>query len=197
MTVPKDTNPLGLPAEINGVDDFLSHLRRGLALVDTDQAIRASVGKAVVGNPITVELVPTAERWAEKQIRKSQEAGNDWVEGVQRPSRSFKEAGIAAAGKHKNNTQLALNEDRYRKGMAKTNEDEAIATAVKVGASGYTAGIAARTDKIRRVVTELQPKVAALKRTIDAMPQDTDAQREERLKAARRGMMEIGKSRIG
>jgi hypothetical protein len=39
--------------------------------------------------------------------------------------------------------------------------------------------------------------VAALAASIDSMPQGTDADREKRLLAARRGMIEIGKKRTG
>ena len=197
MSIEKDGNPLGLPPVIDGLDAFQASFRRSLELVDSDPAVRAAVGKTLVGNPISVEVVPSADRWAAKQIANSLNAGQAWVEGVQRPSRDFKEAALAAAGKHKSKTMEALNDDRYRKGMAKVNTDEAIATAVAVGAGGYTSGIQARTAKINRVVTELQPKVAALKRNIDAMPQENDAQREARLIAAKRGMQEIGKSRRG
>jgi len=197
MSEINEKNPLGLPERIEGLDAFQESFRRSLHLVDSDPAVRAAVGKTKVGNPISTEIVPSADRWAGKQIANSLNAGQAWVEGVQRPSRDFKEAAVAAAGKHKTKTMEALNDDRYRKGMAKVNVDEAIATAVAVGAGGYTSGIQARTAKINRVVTELQPKVAALKRNLDAMPQENDQQREAKMLAAKRGMQDIGKSRRG
>lgn len=197
MTIPKDANPLGLPAVIEGLASFQEHFARSLDKVAADPELRETVGKGVEGNPITVEIVPDASRWAKNQLEGSAAAGQKWVDGIQRPSGNFKERAIAAAGKHKTRTTEALNEDRYRKGMAKVSEDEAIATAVAVGASGYTNGVAARSAKIMRVVTELQPMVATLKRALDAMPQENDAQREAKMLAAKRGMQEIGKRRRG
>lgn len=192
-----EKNPLGLPDVIEGADESARQVRRAMQLIDSDPAVREAVGKAKVGNPISVTVVPTGDQMAEKLIRRATQAGDDWVKGVQNPSADFKEAGIRAAGKHKTRTMEALNEDRYRKGLAKVDVNEAIDTAVRVGASGYSAGVQAREAKIKRVMSDLSPRIAAVKRAIDAMPQDTDAQREQRLLAARKNMIEVGKARRG
>ena len=197
METPFEKNPLGLPEVVTDSDHAAREVRRCMGLIDSDPAVRAAVGKTKVGNPISVTVVPSGDVMAEKLIRRAGQAGDDWVKGVQNPSRDFKEAGVRAAGKHKNNTMIALNENRYAKGMAKVDVNEAIATAVAVGASGYTAGIAARSAKIVRVFNDLSPRLAAVKRTIDAMPDETDAQREQRLTAARKAMIEVGKARRG
>ena len=197
MTVPKMNNPLGLPESIADLGEFASSFQHSLALIAADPAVRESVGKAQVGNPITVEIVPSAEKWAKKQIDRAVAAGEDWVQGMQNPSADPKAAALAAKGKWKENVTKAVANDAFAKGIAKYSVDEAIETAIKIGAAGFANGITARTGKIQRVIADLQPKVAALKRTISAMPQDTEAQREARLLAAKRGMQEIGKARQG
>lgn len=197
MAIPQKSNPLGLPEVIPDAAAAAKAVAAAMVLIDNDPAIREAVGTAVVGNPITVEIVPSADRWASKQIANAVAGAANWVEGVQRPSADFKTAGLAAAGKWKQRVTEAVQQDRFAKGLGKTNTEEAIATAVAVGASGFSSGIQAREAKIRRVVGDLQPRVAAVKRTIDQMPQDTDAQREQRLLAARRGMIEVGKARRG
>lgn len=186
---------LGIPKVVEGLDGFAAALNGALDAIERDPgaAQRANIGK--VGNPITVQIVPSAEEMASDLITNAANAGGKWERKIQRPRRSFKTAGIAAAGKHTSNTRRALDEGRYAKGMSKVNEDEAIATALAVGGSGFAAGIERRGAKIRRVFSELQPQFVALARTIEAMPQDTDAQREARLLAARKGMIDIGKRR--
>lgn len=197
MAIPKSTNPLGLPAVIKDADAAQKAIASALKRLDEDPALREEVGRSVQGNPISVEVVPSADRWAGKLITNAVNGAQNWVEGVQRPSADFKTAALAANGKWKQRTTEAVQQDRFSKSMAKVSTEEAIATAVKVGASGFASGIQAREEKIRRVVADLQPRVAAVKRAIDQMPQDTDAQREQRLLAARRGMIEVGKARKG
>lgn len=197
MAIPQPTNPLGLPAVIPDLNAFEQAFRDAQAKLDADPTLREQVGKTLVGNPISTETVPSAARQAAKWLKNTLGNAQEWVEGVQRPSRDFKEAALQAAGKHKAKTQEALNEDRFAKAMRKVNVDEAIATAVAVGASGFAGAVQAKANKQARVAQDLQPRQAALKQAIMAMPQDTDQQREARMLAARRGGIEIGKARRG
>lgn len=188
---------VALPLEIGSADEAAVAVRAVLGEMNQNPELRDAMGVAVVGNPITVEIVPTADAWAEKQVRRAQAAGDDWLRGIQHPSADFKQAAIAAKGKHRTRTEEALRDDRYAKSMAKVDTNEAIETAIRVGSSGFANGIAVRENKIKRVVADLQPRIAAVKRTIAAMPQDTDAAREQRLLAARKAMIEVGKARRG
>lgn len=196
MAIPK---PIDLQLPTPTTPDEAAALAR--SLIDRmdagDDKLRADLTVSQMGNPITIEKVPSADRWASKQIANAVAGAQNWVEGVQRPSADFKAAGLAAAGKWKARTQEAINGDRFAKGLGKVNVDEAISTAVAVGAAGFSAGIQARESKIRRVVADLQPRVAAVKAAVDAMPQDTEAQRDNRALAAIKGMREVGRSRKG
>ncbi len=196
MAIPKPVD-LQLPA-ITDPNDAARVARQLMDRMDAgDEQLRKNLTVAVVGNPITIEKVPSADRWASKQIANAVNGAQNWVDGVQRPSADFKAAGLAAAGKWKARTQEAIQGDRFAKALAKVNVDEAIATAVAVGGAGFAAGIQAREAKIRRTVADLQPRVAAVKAAVDAMPQDTEAQRDARALAAIKGMREVGKSRKG
>ena len=46
-------------------------------------------------------------------------------------------------------------------------------------------------------MADLAPRLGAVSQAVQAMPQDTDAQREQRLLAARKAMIAIGKARKG
>jgi len=136
---------------------------------------------------------PDAGRMAEKYMRKTGAAAGDWVSGMQNPKASFKQAAIAAKGKWANRTTEAIQQDRFARGMAQVDEAEAIATATSDGGSAYTAGIQKRAPKVQRAFARLAPMLGAVSQTIRAMPQDTDAQREQRLLQARKQMIEVGK----
>ena len=81
--------------------------------------------------------------------------------------------------------------------MAMVDEDLMYATIRKRGAAAFRSGIEDRRAKVLARAKELQPLVAALKKEIEAMPDVTDGDRENRLLAARRGMIAIGKKRRG
>lgn len=76
--------------------------------------------------------------------------------------------------------------------MERVDVDAMYNTIENVGGGGYTGGIEARKAKIIGKIEKLRPQVLALAETIDKMPQDTDAQREARMIAARRGMIQVG-----
>lgn len=136
---------------------------------------------------------PDAGRMTEKYLRKTQGAAQDWVAGMQNPKADFKAAAIAAKGKWANRTQEAIQQDRFARGMANVDAAEAIATATSDGGSAYTAGIQKRAPKVQRAFGRLAPMLGAVSQTIRQMPQDTDAQREQRLLMARKQMIEVGK----
>jgi len=150
------------------------------------------------GNPVTLgSRVISPEDWAKKQQTRAVAAADDWLAGVTHPTVLPNEAAIKANDKRKDKLAEAEKSEKWLKAMKKVNPDEMYEIIKAVGAGGYKSGIEARKVKIDRVVKELQPLVMAAAATIDAMPQATDADREKRLIAARRLMIEIGKKRLG
>ena len=129
-----------------------------------------------------------AQRWKDKYKNNATRAGADWLAGVQSPRRSPTAAAKAAAGKWANNTTKAIQNKQYEKGLAKTSDAQIIQIATAVGASGYESGITARLDKANSAIDRLAPKVDALSSQIQAMPQDTEAQREARMVSNLKGM---------
>ena len=66
-------------------------------------------------------------------------------------------------------------------------------TIADVGETGYRTGIDSHKKKAVAKIKKLQPLVAALAATIDAMPIDTPEQRAAKMGAARDGMLTIKK----
>jgi len=191
----------GLPTSqfnTSELDRFQKAFRAVLDDQEKNPEKYAFLGETTMGNPIPLgPRVITGEEWAAKQSARAQAAADTWLVNVKRPRKNPVEAAIAADAKRKDKLAAAEKANKWSKAMAKVDVDEMYATIGNVGSGAYAAGIAARTGKISKVYKQLQPMVAALAATIDAMPQTTDAEREKRLLAARRGMLEIGAKRIG
>jgi len=181
-----------------GLDSFQAAFRAMLDRVENDPEFAKSLTSERQGNPITLgPRVISAEEWAEKQTKRASDAAADWEAHVQKPRRDPIKAAIAAAEKRANKLRESLDQKKWEKAMAKVDEDLMYEIIRKRGASAFRAGIEDRKAKVEARVKELQPMVAALAASIDAMPDATDADREKRLLAARRGMIEIGKKRRG
>ena len=184
-------NPLSL-------DDFTKNLRASLDRLETDEEYARSLTAERKGNPITLgPRVISADEWAEKQVSRASSAASEWEKKVLRPRKNPIEAAIKKAEKRRNKVLESLDQGKWEKAMAKVDENLMYAVIRKRGASAYRAGVEDRKDKVAARVKELQPMVAALAANIDAMPDATDADREKRLLAARKGMIEIGKKRRG
>lgn len=140
---------------------------------------------------------PDAEIMASKYLRNTANAAQSYVEGMQRPRRDPKQAALRAAGKWKNRMQEAIQHGSFEKGIQRADYSEAVRIATEDGGAAYTSGIAKRENKVRQAFAELAPHFAGLSTAIQGMPQDTEAQREARLLAARRGMVQIGRRRRG
>ncbi len=139
-----------------------------------------------------VQKVLSPDEWAAKQKTRAQAAAGDWLTGVQNPSRSPVEAMRKSAGRYKAEMTRALSEGRWDKAIARLTDDFIAAQATKAGAGAFSTGIENGADQARAAIARLQPKVLALKTEIDAMPSETDAQREQKMVAAMRGMKKIG-----
>ena len=150
----------------------------------------------VPGNPVT-KKVKSVDRWSKQQVDNAVAAGDDWLDGVKNPSRDPIDAAIAAKEKWKDRLEAAIKAGKWEKNLAKSSLAEIIEIAEAVGTGAYTGGVSAREKKIKRVVGELQPLVQSVSDTIQAMPDKTDANREARLLAARKLMIEVGKKRAG
>jgi len=191
MAPEKSSDPFGL-------NTFTHNFKALLDQVETDADLRAELTGPRQGNPITLgPVVTSAEEWAEKQVKRASDAASEWLKNVQRPRRDPLKAAVAANAKRTQKVKESLDQDKWAKAMAKVNEDTMYETIRKRGESAYRAGVEDRAAKVLERAKELQPMVAALKTSIDAMPDVTDADREKRLLAARRGMIEIGKKRRG
>lgn len=140
---------------------------------------------------------PDAAVMAEKWGRKVGGAAPDYVRGMQNPKRPPVDAALKAEGKWKNRVLEAANEGRYGKGVRTQDYAEAVRIATEDGGSAYVSGAQKRQAKVQRIYSRLAPLLGGVSQAVQNMAQDTDAQREQRLLAARRGMIAVGKQLRG
>ena len=138
-----------------------------------------------------------AAAWAEKMIRKVGQSATDWENGVKNPSTSPVAAMRKAKGRFKDEMTKAIAEGRWDKAIDKLTDDQIIAGALAAGGGRFVQGITSREAKVRAAIAALQPKVAALKQRLDAMPVDNDQQREAKMLEAKRAMQAIGRELAG
>lgn len=148
----------------------------------------------VIHNPVMKKVI-SADRWKEKQVKRSVAAADDWLEGVKNPSRDPIEAAIASKKKMIDKHKAAIEAGKWEKNLKKSSAAEIVEIVTKLGSGVYSTGVEARDKKIGRVTNELQPLAQGVSDTIQAMPDDTDAAREKRLTSARKLMIEVGKKR--
>lgn len=183
--------------EVN-LDNFSELFAKVAETVDNSLGISKEADLTLPDNPVTTGTrVKSAADWSDKMITNATNAGPAWLKGVLSPKKHPIEAAIAANGKRKARLAEAERDESWLKSMARVDVDEMYRTIEEVGESAYVAGITARRGKIENKIAKLQPLVEALAKTIDAMPQDTDQQREARMLAARRGMIIVGKKMKG
>lgn len=182
---------------ITSLDDFEAALAREMAQVEADPAGYVEAQRPpAVGNPITLgPLVMDAAEWSKKQVDRAKAGADLWLEHSKRPRKVPSKAALEANAKRIEKLQKSLADKTWEGAMAHVDEDLRILTIEKKGARGFSDGIDVHSAKVDKVVGTLQPQVLALKKTLDGMPQDTDAQREAKMIAAKRGMQAIGLAR--
>ena len=174
--------------------DFNARLAENFKRVNEDPEFLATLTEERQGNPITLgPRVVSAEDWAEDMATAAKNKAAKWLKNSLKPKKDPKEKAKKASKKYENNTRESLDEKRWDAGIDAYDEDLRLKTMEKVGESGYRAGIDNKELKIKAKIGKLQPLVAALTATIDAMPVDTPEQRAAKMIAARDGMLAIKK----
>lgn len=147
-----------------------------------------------------IELGPrviSAEDIARKLVDRASAAADDWQRRLLSPKKHPLKEGIAAEGKYKDEMQVVLREERRKKALEKVSDEDFINGVKAAGPDAFRSGIERKKDKVKRRFSVLQPLYELLAKALDAMPVDTEAQREAKMRAARRGMILVGKVRRG
>ena len=169
-------------------------MRRALELLNNPEQYAEAMAPQG-GNPITLgPRVVAPTDWAKDQVEAAKSKATKWLEKSRRPKKVPSHAALAAAPKYYNRLEESIAEKRWDGAMAKVDEDLRLQVIEAVGSAGFSRGIEAHKPKVEAKVKLLQPLVLALAQALDAMPVATDSDREAKMLAARRGMIQIGKT---
>jgi len=186
---------------VPSIDDMLGRINETRTRMDEDEEFRKELEEGhPSGNPITLgPRLPTPEEWADLQVKGAQDNAAKWLDRTTKPKKNFKEEALRATSvdRYHDSMSKVLSEKRWEGGMALVDEGEAIAIIKKRGSGAYSSGVADRKPKIQRVVKDLHADRLALCSEIDAMDISTDAEREAKMIANKRGLQAIGKKRRG
>lgn len=145
------------------------------------------------GNPGVGSRVLSEADWTKRQQSKAAAAGSDWFSRVQTPRKDPIAAAVDANDKRKDRLAEAEREERWLNKMKKLSGADVWKGIQAAGESAYTTGVSTKAYKVEAAVKQLRPMVEVLATEIDKMPDKTDADREKKMLAARRGMIAIGK----
>jgi len=173
------------------LDDAIARAEQAL----NEEALRVEDPDA---DPITLgPRVISPEDIARKLVDRAAAAGADWIRRLKAPKKHPIKEGIAAEPKYKDKMTVVLREERRRKALEKVSDEDFLAGVDEAGEGAFTAGIERKRGKVRRRFAVLQPLYELLAKAIDALPTETEPQREAKMRAARRGMILVGKARRG
>lgn len=169
--------------------------------MDTDEEFGHELREGhTSGNPMVLgPRLPTADDWADAQVKGAQANADKWLKNTVRPKKNFKEEALrgTSIARFKESMQRVINEGTWEGGMALVDESETISTIERMGSGVYTKGITDRKPKIRRVVAALREDRLALCAVIDALPVATESDREAKMIQNVRGLRAIGARRRG
>ena len=149
-------------------------------------------GQAPPPNPPTIQRLPTAEQWVNKQINNLTAVGEtNYREGITHPKKDPILAGIAAQGRYEAQMRNPEILKRRETALRRTNMDEWASMSERIGAGRLVAGVVERRYKVERFVGDYLPKLDRHLKELDTLPDVTDADRERRMLENLRGLKKL------
>ena len=149
-------------------------------------------GEAPLPNPPAITRVLDPTEWVEKQIATITAVGREnYLRGVKHPKKDPIKAGIDAQPKYEAKMKDPKVLARRAEQLAKTNMEEWAVMAETLGADKLVDGVVKRRHKIERFVAKYQPLLKAHLAKIDAMPDVTESDRENRMLENKRGLQKL------
>lgn len=137
----------------------------------------------------TVKRVISPEEWKNRQINTLKAVGRaNYLAGVASPKADPIARGIATEDKFADAMRTAIDTQARKKGLQKTDMATWNKYSVEIGADKLVDGVVKRADKVSEFVTAFQPMLTSHLAKIDALPEETDADRENKMLENLRGL---------
>lgn len=125
-------------------------------------------------------MVKDETNWVDKQIRNAGNATEDFRAGVENVTDNPAKKALAKNQKRINGLQKSFTDKSWENSMSKVSlEDWKGATLAK--ADRFGDGVSKARPKIERFVRGFRPKLVEISNAVQAMPDDTEAQRDARM----------------
>jgi len=136
-------------------------------------------------------MVKSAEKWVEKQLARVRVAGGDFKDGVNAVTESPAAKALAANAKRVAKLQESIAKKTWEAKMSKVSLEDWKSKASTIGADRFISGVEANVDKIEKFVRSFQPKLSSLAASVNAMPETSEAERDNRVLAMVRGLRKL------
>ena len=137
----------------------------------------------------SVQRVISPDEWAKRQINTLKAVGRtNYLEGIKSPKADPIQRGIETEAKYAEATRKAIDEERRKKGLEKTSMAEWYTYSANIGADKLVDGVVKRKAKVDKFVTAFQPLLVSHLGKIDALAEETDSDRENRMLENLRGL---------
>ncbi len=131
----------------------------------------------------------------EKQIRRAQEASQDYVNGVNDTQKNPMQRAKAKKEKLKLNFNQAIDNGTWEAGLDSVSFEEWKRLASSKGGERYASGVQAAADDIAAFHAEFAPHVQRTQQEIDGMPDTTPEQRLQRMLHNARSLAKFKRSK--
>ena len=136
-----------------------------------------------------VKRVISPEDWKKRQLDTLKDVGRkNYLVGIKSPKANPIERGIATEAKYAAEIKKAIDEERRKKALAKTSMEEWYRYAETLGADKLVDGVVKREPKVGAFITAWHPMLTSHLARIDALPEETDTEREARMLENLRGL---------
>jgi len=137
----------------------------------------------------TVTRLKKPEDWIKRQIGNLKAVGEaNYEVGITSPKKDTIAEGVAAEAKYAEQIKKAIEEERRKKALETVDRQEWFSYAINIGKARLVEGVTKREKEVRDFVTAWQPMLLEHVAKIDAMPEVTDREREERMLTNLRGL---------
>lgn len=133
-------------------------------------------------------MITNASAVAQKWVNRTSGASQDYVNGVMSTDKDPTQLAINAAPRWFNKVQEAYTQGRFQAGLARSGKAGWQNGVKNKGATNFSTGVTAAEAKVASVFGPLLQYEANLQSQIAAMPNVTDADKENRALAWIRGM---------
>jgi len=136
-----------------------------------------------------VKRVISPTEWKDRQIANLKDVGKrSYLQGIKAPKADPIARGVATEAKYAAATRKAIDEERRKAALEKTSMAEWYKYASELGADKLVDGVVKREPKVTKFITAWHPMLTSHLASIDALPEETDSERETRMLENLRGL---------